>query len=72
MGSSDSEKDFEVMMDNQLSMSSQHDAVAKRPNVILGCINQNLEQEYRGYFTSEFGTVVTAAGIVHPVLISTI
>ncbi|XP_065442854.1 partitioning defective 3 homolog isoform X5 [Chrysemys picta bellii] len=43
--SSDSEKDLRAMVDNQLNVSSQCDAAAKRMNVILGCDEDGTEED---------------------------
>uniref|UniRef100_A0A8C8RVT0 C2H2-type domain-containing protein n=1 Tax=Pelusios castaneus TaxID=367368 RepID=A0A8C8RVT0_9SAUR len=66
--SRDSVKDLGIMEDNQPNMSFQSHVVAKRANVILGCINRNLKSKQRGYFTFLFGPGVTSAGILCSVL----
>lgn len=71
LGSRDPEKDLGSMVDNQQNMSAPCDAVAKRANTILGCINRNLGLEQSSYFNSVFGTGATTAGIRCPVLVPT-
>lgn len=43
LGSSESEKELGVVVDNQLHMNFQCEAVANRAKAILGCINGNFE-----------------------------
>lgn len=51
LGSSNSEKDLGVMVDNHLNMSSRCDTVVKRANVILGWVNRGILKVERLFYT---------------------
>lgn len=55
LGSSTAEQDLGVRVEPSLSMSQQCDAVAKKANAIVGCINRGLAQVTGGASIAPLG-----------------
>ncbi|GAB0184842.1 hypothetical protein GRJ2_000949500 [Grus japonensis] len=69
LGSSSAEKDLEVLVDKQLSMSQQCALMAKKANGILGCIKNLCGQQVKGSYPAPLLCPGEAmSGILCPVL----